>query len=137
MLSQSHAGLVPARDSCHPSRYTQTGVPCQANAQLGLCECMRACMHAYREARDLLESCRAHRAFFLAYYFSARAWGEVCGPSASFDAEELRVGFRWLVPRPVTNSGAVLFGCSSLQINILILFLCFLIVYIHLQTVDG
>ena len=94
MLSQSHAGLVLARDSCHPSRYTQTGVPCQANAQLGLCECMRACMHAYREARDLLESCRAHRAFFLAYYFSARAWGEVCGPSASFDAEELRVGER-------------------------------------------
>ena len=80
---------------------------------------MRACMHAYSEARDLLESCRAHRAFFLAYYFYARAWGEVCGPSASFDAEELRVGFRWLVPRPVTNSGAVLFGCSSLQINIL------------------
>ena len=31
---------------------------------------------------------------FLAYYFSARAWGEVCGPSASFGAEELRVGER-------------------------------------------
>ncbi len=98
---------------------------------LGLCECMRACMHAYREARDLLESCRAHRAFFLAYYFSARAWGEVCGPSASFDAEELRVGFRWLVPRPVTNSGAVLFGCPSLQINILMFFVFLLYIYIY------
>ena len=31
---------------------------------------------------------------FFAYYFYARAWCEVCGPSASFDAEELRVGER-------------------------------------------
>ena len=81
---------------------------------------MRACMLIVRPGTCWNRVGRTVR--FFAYYFYARAWCEVCGPSASFDAEELRVGFRWLVPRPVTNSGAVLFGCSSLQINILILF---------------
>ena len=53
---------------------------------------MRACMRIVRPGTCWNRVGRTVR--FFAYYFYARAWCEVCGPSASFDAKELRVGER-------------------------------------------
>ena len=45
-------------------------------------------------AYDAGEEHGSRKTLSFAYYFYARAWCEVCGPSASLDAEELRVGER-------------------------------------------